>query len=283
MYNPSQNISSLKGDEGGANEQSYITPSAMGGSVEVQSITCPAFASAAQGDYVVLSAPNGNTLAIWLDKDANGTAPTGAGYVASTTKKKASIVTGDTAALVKAAVIAAGNGFEGWTLTSGGTAIVTCTQSQVGNAAAPAVHNTDDTGDGSLVVATVTGGTAPSVQGKYFTFANTSTSYYGWFSSGGNGSDPAPGGTGVQIALDGDESNSEYLAAISAAIDGTSGFTSEVDGSRIIVSVDAEGAATDLGAGDSGFSVEVKSQGYAGVLKPSSLVGSLSINPSTIS
>lgn len=283
MYNPSQNINSLKGDEGGANEQSYITPSAMGGSVEVQTITVPSTAAAAQGDYFVLQDPAGTTLACWLDIDANGTAPTGAAYVASDVQVEVDIVTGGTAAQNAALVRSALLAVTSLGIVDNDDGTLTITFDIVGNAGAPAIHNTGDTGDGSFLVATDTAGTAPTVQGKYFTFANTSTSYYGWFSSGGNGSDPAPGGTGVQIALDGDESNSEYLAAISAAIDGTSGFTSEVDGSRIIVSVDAEGAATDLGAGDSGFSVEVKSQGYAGVLKPSSLVGSLSINPSTIS
>lgn len=283
MYNPSQSLNVLKGDGTGANEQSYLTPSAMGGTGEVQTITVAATSSAAQGDYFILEEPGGDKIAFWLDIDANGTAPTGAAYVASDNQVEINIVTGGTAVQNAALVAAAIESVGAFSVVDNLNGTVAVTFNMVGNAAAPTRHNTGDTGNGSFGVTTTTAGTAPTVQGKYFTFANTSTSYYGWFSSSGNGSDPAPGGTGVQIALSGDESNSEYLAAISSAIDGTSGFTSEVDGSRVIVSVDAEGAATDLGAGDSGFTVEVKSQGYSGSLKPSTNPGSLSINPSTIS
>lgn len=37
--------------------------------------------------------------------------------------------------------------------------------------------------------------------GLYFTFRNAATAYYMWFTVGGAGADPAPGGTGVQVNL----------------------------------------------------------------------------------
>lgn len=284
MYNPSQSLNVLKGDGSGANEQSYLTPSSMGGTGEVQTITVPATAAAAQGDYFVLQDPEGITLAVWLDIDADGTAPTGAAYVASDVQSEVNIVTGGTAAQNGALVAAALSATNAFTVVDNEDGTVTITFLKLGNAGAPAIHNTGDTGDGSFLVATDTAGTAPTVQGKYFTASNTTTDFYFWFSSSGNGSDPAPGGTGVEIALEGDESNSEYLNLITTAIDGATGFSAERDGSRIIVSVDASGAAADLAAGDSGFSVEVRSQGYASHNPlPSSSPASISINPSTVS
>lgn len=284
MYNQSQSIGALKGDGSGANEQSYLTPSAMGGTGEVQTITVPATAAAAQGDYFVLTNPAGATAAIWLDIDAAGTAPTGAIYTAADSKIEVNIVTGGTAAQNAAAVALTAGSVLGWDAEDNEDGTITYTCSYVGNAPAPQVKSENDAGAGSFTAVTTTAGTNPSVQGKYFVFGNTSTTFYGWFSSGGNGSDPAPGGTGVEVALSGNESNAAYLAAIVSAIDGATGMSAELDGSRVIVSVDASGAAADLAAGDSGFTVEVRSQGYASHNPlPSSSPASISINPSTVS
>lgn len=279
----SQSVAALKLDLGGSVEQSYITPSSMGGSVEVQTVTVPSTAAAAQGDYFVLTSPAGATAAIWLDIDANGTAPTGAAYVAADSKVEVNIVTGGTAAQNAALVVTAAASILGWGAVDNLDGTITYTQTYVGNAAAPAKHNTGDTGDGSFLVTTTTAGVNPTVQGKYFTFANTTTSFYGWFSSGGNGADPAPVGTGVEIALAGNETNAAYLAAIVSAIDGTTGMSAELDNTRIVVQVDAKGAATDLTAGDSGFTVTIGSQGTASSFVPSGNYADDAIEPSLIS
>lgn len=42
---------------------------------------------------------------------------------------------------------------------------------------------------------------AGALAGTYWQFANTTTSYYMWFKVDGSGSDPAPGGTGIQLDL----------------------------------------------------------------------------------
>lgn len=284
ILRPDQSIAALKYDMGGANEQSYIEPIAMGGTGEVQTITVPATAAAAQGDYFVLEDPAGVTLAVWLDIDANGTAPTGAAYVASDAQSQVNIVTGGTAVQNAALVAAALESIGAFTVVDNEDGTVSVTFVTVGNAGAPTRHNTGDTGNGSFVVATTTAGTAPTVQGKYFTISNTSTNFYFWFSSSGNGSDPAQSGTGVEIDLGGDETNAQYLTSIAAKIDAQTGLSAEVDGSRIFVSVDAVGAATDLGAGDSGFTVSVRSQGGSvqGIV-PSTAVTGLSVTAQTIS
>ena len=284
-FRPDQSISALKLDMGGANEQSYITPSAMGGTGEVQTITVPATASAAQGDYFVLEKPGGDKIAFWLDIDADGTEPTGAAYVASDNQVEINIVTGGTAVQNAALVAAAIESVGAFSVVDNEDGTVAVTFLMVGNAAAPAIHNTGDTGNGSFLVATTTAGTAPTVQGKYFTAANTTTAFAFWFSSSGNGSDPAVADhTAVEITLEGDESNAEYIYLIAINISLQSGLTAEVDGSRINVYVDSIGAATDLGAGDSGFTVEVKSQGGAvqGIV-PSTSVTGLSVTAQTIS
>lgn len=283
-FRPDQSIAALKLDMGGANEQSYITPSAMGGTGEVQTITVPATAAAAQGDYFVLQKPDGSTAAIWLDIDANGTAPTGAAYVASDNQLEINIVTGATAVENAAIIAAALVATNAYSVVDNEDGTIAVTFIMVGNAAAPARHNTGDTGNGSFGVATTTAGTAASVQSKYFTFSNTTTAFYVWFNVSGAGVDPAPGGTGIEVVLDGDETNAEYLALIVAGVTGASGMTASLDGSRIIVSVDSVGADTDLAAGDSGFSLSIGSQGGAiQGLVPSASVNSLSVTAQTIS
>lgn len=260
---PGQSVELLRSDYGGGNEKSYITPSAMGGSFEVQDVLAPSTAGATQGDYFVLTKPNGVSVAGWLDINAAGVAPVGAAYVAATTKVKCSIVTGGTAAqngTIIAAAFAASP--QGWAPTDLLNGHVSFTQTFKGDAAAPARHNAADAGNGSFTVATTTAGTAPTVQGQYFLYSNTTTTFYGWFTNAGNGVDPAPGGaTSKVIALAGDESNAAYLAAITAVIDTSSGMTAELDGSRIGVHVDAVGPATNLTAGTTAFSVEVASEG----------------------
>jgi len=283
-FRPDQSISALKLDMGGANEQSYITPSAMGGTGEVQTITVPATASAAQGDYFVLEEPGGDKIAFWLDIDADGTEPTGAAYVASDNQVEINIVTGGTAVQNAALVAAAIESVGAFSVVDNENGTVAATFNMVGNAPAPTRHNTGDTGNGSFLVATTTAGTAATVQSKYFTVSNTSTDFYIWFNVTGAGVDPSPGGTGVELTLDGDETNSEYIAYIAATIDAQTGLSAEVDGSRINVYVDSIGAATDLGAGDSGFEVSIGSQGGAvqGIV-PSTSVTGLSVTAQTIS
>jgi hypothetical protein len=42
---------------------------------------------------------------------------------------------------------------------------------------------------------------ASGLAGLYFTFGNTTTAFYMWFTVNGSGADPAPGGTGIKVAL----------------------------------------------------------------------------------
>lgn len=54
--------------------------------------------------------------------------------------------------------------------------------------------------------------------GEYFTFSNSSTDYYMWFKINGSGSDPAPGGTGIQVNLLSSYSASDVAMCIQDAM-----------------------------------------------------------------
>ncbi|MHB8871059.1 MAG: hypothetical protein ACYC5G_01205 [Candidatus Doudnabacteria bacterium] len=141
------------------------------GTVNVERLTIPATSGAAQGDYVVLTNAYGSTLAAWLDIDANGTAPTGAAYVAATTKLKISIVTGGTA-IINAGIFAAALDATAWanpsTVVDNGNGTVTITQviGAVVTAADP--HNADDTALGAITfVVTQTGAATKTTRVDY--------------------------------------------------------------------------------------------------------------------
>ena len=135
------------------------------GNARVETITIPATAAAAQGDYVVIkNALSQKTAAVWLDLNANGTAPTGVKYTGADYKIKVSIVTGGTAAqnatLFKNA-LAAVTAFAGeLTLTDNGDGTVSLVQKYTGVVTASDPENTGSTGAGSIGVAQVTAGTA---------------------------------------------------------------------------------------------------------------------------
>lgn len=135
------------------------------GAAQVETITIPATAAAAQGDYVVIkNALSQKTAAVWLDINAAGTAPTGVKYTGADYKIKVSIVTGGTAAqngtLFKNA-LASITAFAGeLTLVDNGDGKVSLTQKYTGVVTASDPENTGSTGAGSITVASVTAGTA---------------------------------------------------------------------------------------------------------------------------
>lgn len=61
---------------------------------------------------------------------------------------------------------------------------------------------------------------ASGLAGKYFTIDTPSTAYYVWFKVDGVGTDPAPGGTGIEIDLKSTYSAVEVSQCISEAISG---------------------------------------------------------------
>lgn len=269
-FRPDQSVAALRADLGGANEQSYITPSNIDGAYEVQRIVHPAVAAMAQGDFYKLTNYAGTKFAVWFDIDADGTEPNGAIYSACDVKIKVSVSTGDLAPAVATAAKTAIDLevlFVGFSIVKT-SATLDFTSTIKGNLAAPASYVEAETA-GPFTASTPTGGSEPTVGGKYFTFSNTTTSFYAWFTNNGVGADPAVADhTSKVIALTGNETNAQYLAAIVSVLDSTSGMTAVLDGSRIVLHVDGVGPATDLTAGDSGFTVAVAAQGATAYYGP---------------
>lgn len=146
---------------------SLVKKTFAGGVAEVTDITIPATVAAAQGDYLHATGQDGSTYAVWLDKDAAGTAPSGALYTAATNKIVVSIVTGGTAAanaaLFRAAVVANAAWAADFTTSAVTVATMTLTQVNTGAVADPAPKDVIDVGVGSITVSVTTAGSDGNV------------------------------------------------------------------------------------------------------------------------
>jgi len=73
----------------------YKLPASIAERGAIFTFNLNSFAGTGQADYFFFTAPN-RTYAVWIDKDNNGTAPTGAIYTSAGTKIEVDIATGDT-------------------------------------------------------------------------------------------------------------------------------------------------------------------------------------------
>ena len=129
------------------------------GVVDVQTLTLDTTANSTQGDYILITNWNGETVAAWLDIDADGTAPTGAKYLAADYQIMVPIITGGLAADNGTAfynAITVGPTIPGWTfyvsIVDNADGTVEFTQTQAGVTAAADPENEDDSGVGSITV-----------------------------------------------------------------------------------------------------------------------------------
>ncbi len=218
------------GLDAGANQTSTVTTVADTGVFEVQRVTAPAVAAAAQADYFVLSNFAGQKAAVWLDIDAAGTAPTGAAYLAADFQIMASVATGDTATVVAGAIVTAmSTTLPNVTIVDNANGTIDFTSSLFGNVTAPARHNANDSGNGSFVVATQTGGVTSNLNNSYFTYDTPDNAYYFWFNVSSKGTDPAISGrTAVPVAISASAANTAVASALNTAMDGQTDITSTV-------------------------------------------------------
>jgi hypothetical protein len=282
--NPGQQVVNLHVDMGGSKEQSYATVAAGTGSFETFTATFGAFASCGQGDYLAFSQPGGETFAVWLDKDANGTTPSGAVYTAADNKIEVDIVTGNTATQVAAAVKAAielDADFDEYTI-SADAGVLTFTANTLGNPTNAAPHNTGDTGDGSITVS-ATSGSAATSQNTYLVLRDDDTGlFHVWFNVNSEGVDPNPGGgsVGIEVAVDAAATDAQAATAMASAIDAHAEFEAEADGARVKITTATKAVVTDIGAGDSGFTVSVSTQGQVSRYDANGSPTDISNNPS---
>jgi hypothetical protein len=104
---------------------------------------------------------------------------------------------------------------------------------------------------------------AASLQNKYVTFCTPNTSFYFWFNVAGLGVDPAPGGTGIEVALSGDKTDVEVATAIRDALNvytigitATDNFLTVTNGAGLsIVNLQVGAPLAPATNGTSGFAV----------------------------
>ncbi len=154
-------------DVGSASVATAAKKTYAGGTKRAVAITWASTAGSSQGDYLYVVAQNGTTFALWEDKDAAGTVPTGANYVAATNKIKVPIVTGNTnaqnATAARTAVLANAAWVANFTTSTVSTATFTATDINGGVVADPTPENTGDTGVGSITVSISIAGTDGNV------------------------------------------------------------------------------------------------------------------------
>jgi len=94
---------------------------------------------------------------------------------------------------------------------------------------------------------------AGSLDGLYWTFSSSSTSYYVWYNVDSGSTDPMPGGTGIEVGISSGDNADSVASAVVAAIDAVSGLASIIDprkSDRVIVKVLEYAAGTPAAAGD---------------------------------
>lgn len=111
---------------------------------------------------------------------------------------------------------------------------------------------------------------AASLNNTYFNIYDENTTYYVWYDLDGTGVDPAPGGTGISVAVATGDLPSAILSATQTAIESATGYTGRVDGTRLFITLDTTekvvGNAADV---DSGVGVDIVNKGastYLGLL-----------------
>jgi len=149
------------------------------GAAQVETITCASVAGSTQADFVVIYNQAGESEALWLDIDADGTEPTAAEYLAADVQTIVSVSTGGTAADVGTAMAAAVT-IADVTIVDNLDGSFSATQDIYGDCSDAVPYDADGSGAGSITVAVGTQGVDASMgNGKYdATIAQTAIGVY---------------------------------------------------------------------------------------------------------
>ncbi len=208
------------------------------------------------GEHFTLAAPSGSYY-VWYQVDGAGADPTPGG-----TGIQVNIDGNYTATQVASATATAIDALAQFAASNvGGTVTIT-------NAAGGSVT---DVANGTVPVGfsrTVTqqGTTSSMANGDYFLLKSPSTNYYVWIDVANTGVDPTPGGTGIEVNVGWDNTDSQVATAVAAAIDALGDFAASAVGDTVTVTNAANGNVVDASDGNMGgtFSVNVTQQGVAG-------------------
>lgn len=262
-------VISLRGDYGEIRENTYIDCVADSTVHLVETVTCPSFASAGQGDFFYFDKPDGDRTVVWLDKDDDGTSSSGAIFAGNENEIQVDIVTGDTAAEVRDKVLAAiqAAGVLDVLAASSGTADVNITIQQDGSTSFGR-KNLAESGNGSFSLAEATAYSAGNYGGKYFIIYDKDGNRFNpWFNVDGLDSAPALSGTELEVAISSADSAASVGAALASVLDARAEFDSADQGNgRVVATVVGSGTPTDASAGDSPVSVSVENQGFVALV-----------------
>lgn len=119
---------------------------------------------------------------------------------------------------------------------------------------------------GRVEVCTITCVAAAGLSGKYFLIKladgdGTETAHYVWYDLDADPTDPAPGGTGIEVDVVTGNTATQVATATAAAINGVAGFTSTSAAAVVTVESDAVGNVTDAADVDSGQTIATTYQG----------------------
>lgn len=100
-----------------------------------------------------------------------------------------------------------------------------------------------------------------TLDGTYFTINDPTTSYYVWFDLDNTSTDPAPGGTGIEINVTSADSAATVASTLQTAMDGETDFSASVSSELVTITNANAGNVTDAADVDSQSPVFVSSQG----------------------
>lgn len=108
----------------------------------------------------------------------------------------------------------------------------------------------------------VTGAVAADLDGVYFNIYDESTTYYVWFDLDAGSTDPAPGGTGIEVNVTTGMTETQIRDATKTAIEAGTAYNGRTDGNRVFYVLDVtDPVALDAADVDSGISVVVVHKG----------------------
>ena len=97
------------------------------------------------------------------------------------------------------------------------------------------------------------GQNAAPLNNKYFNIYSPTITFYCWYNVGGSGVDPTPGGTGIEITIDNNETEENVLSKTIATINANKYFTSKEKDERVFVTSNQPGSTTAASDGNTGF------------------------------
>lgn len=110
-------------------------------------------------------------------------------------------------------------------------------------------------------VTEVTALAAAGLAGLYFTIDAPEGAFYVWYQVDAVGADPAPGGTGILVGVAGADSATQVATKTATAVALEAEFGAGSAVAVVTITNATEGAVTDATAGDSGFGINVTTQG----------------------